>query len=55
MYLEKINDVVDDEVLKKKTFNTLQTKLYCLQKQIPYATTLIHINQYNIDKQILEK
>ena len=25
------------------------------QKKIPYATALIHINQYNTDKQNLEK
>ena len=28
---------------------------YNLEKKIPHATTLIHVNQYNADKQNLEK
>ena len=31
------------------------TKVNSLGKKIPDATTLIHINQYNTDKQYLEK
>ena len=41
--------------LLKKKFNTLKTKVNSLEKKIPDATTLIHINQYNTDKQNLEK
>ena len=43
--LTKISDVVDKLVVKNIKFNTL----------ISDATTLIHINQYNVNKQILEK
>ena len=48
--LKNLSDVVDNEVIKNSKFNTLQTKL-----NIPDATTLIHLNQYNTDKQNLEK
>ena len=40
--LKKLNDVVDNEVVKNKKFNTLKTKANKLDKQIPHATTLIH-------------
>ena len=43
--LTKISDVVDKLVVKNIKFNTL----------ISDAATLIHINQYNVNKQILEK
>ena len=33
----------------------LKTKVKSLEKKIPDATTLIQINQYNIDKRNLEK
>ena len=33
----------------------LKTKVYNLDKKIPDATTVIHINQYNTDKQNFEK
>ena len=33
----------------------LKTKENSLEKKFPDATTLIHINQYNTDKQNLEK
>ena len=52
--LKKLSDVVDNEVVKNTKFNTLNTKVNYLEKKIPDATTLIHINQYNTDKQILE-
>ena len=42
--LEKTVDVVDNEVVKNKKLNTLKTKLSNLDKNIPDATTLIHIN-----------
>ena len=53
--LKKLSDVVDNEVVKNTKFNTLKTKVNSLEKKIPDATTLIHINQYNTDKQNLEK
>ena len=42
--LKKLSDVVDNEVVKNKKFNTLKTNVNNLEKQIPDATTLIHIN-----------
>ena len=36
-------------------FNTLKTKVNNLEKHFPNATALNHINQYNTDKQNLEK
>ena len=51
--LKKLSDVVDNEVVKNTKFNTLKTKANSLEKKIPDATTIIHINQYNTDKQNL--
>ena len=42
--LEKINDVADNEVDENTKFNTLRTKVNNLEKKIPDATTLTHIN-----------
>ena len=42
-------------ITKNIKFNTLETKVNNLEKKIPDVTTLIHINQYNADKQNLEK
>ena len=53
--LKKLSDVVDNEVVKNTKFNTLKTKVNNLEKKIPDATILIHINQYNKDKQSLDK
>ena len=53
--LKKLDDVVYNEVAKNPKFNTLRTTVNSLEKKIPDATTLIHINQYNRDKQILVK
>ena len=53
--LNKLSYVVDNEVVKYTKSNTLKTKVNSLEKKIPDATTLIHINQYNTDKQNLEK
>ena len=53
--LKKLSDVVDNEVVKNTKFNSLKTKVNKLDKKIPDATTLIHINQYNTDKHNLEK
>ena len=52
---KKLSDVVNNEVVKNTKFNTLKTKVKNLETKIPDATTLIHINQYNTDKQNLEK
>ena len=54
--LKKLSDVVNNKVVKSTKFNTLKTKVNNLDKQIPDATTLAQINQYNIDKtKFLEK
>ena len=53
--LKKIGDVVDSEVVKNTKFHTLKTKVNNLEKEIHNATTLFHINQYNTDKQNLDK
>ena len=53
--LKKLSDTVDNEVVKNIKFNTLKSKANNLDKEIPDATTLILINQYNTDKQNLEK
>ena len=42
--LKKSNDVIENEVGKNTKFNTLKTKISNLEKKIPGATTLIHIN-----------
>ena len=52
--LKKIN-VVDKEVVKNTEFSTLKTKVNNLEKKICDSTTLIHINQYNTEKQNLAK
>ena len=44
---KKLCDVVDNEVVKNAKFNTLKTKVNNLEKKIPDANTLIHIDQYN--------
>ena len=44
--------VVDNEVVKNTNLNTLKANVNSLEKKIPDATALIHINQYNTDKQI---
>ena len=48
--LKKLSDVVNKEAAKK-----LHTKGNKLDKKIPEATALSYINQYNTDKQNLEK
>ena len=52
MDFKKSSDVVSKKVQK---FNKLNTKVNNLENNIPHGTTLIHINQYNTDKQHLEK
>ena len=53
--MKKLSNVVDNVVVKNTKFNTQKTKVNNLEKKFPDATTLIHINQYNTDKQNLEK
>ena len=53
--LKKLSDVVNNEVVKNTKFNTLKTKVNNLDKKIHHATTIIHINECNADKQNLEK
>ena len=43
--LEKLSDVVNNEVVKNTKFNTPKTKVNHLEKKIPDATTLIYIDQ----------
>ena len=53
--LKKLSDVVEKEIVKNTKFNTLKTKVNNSEKKIPDATTLIHINQCNTDKQNVEE
>ena len=53
--LKKVCDVVANEVVINKKFNTLKTKINSSEKKIPEATTLIHINQCSTYKQNVEK
>ena len=53
--LKQLSDMVGNEVVKNRGLNTLKTKIDNLEKKIPDATTLTHINQYKTDKQNLEK
>ena len=46
---------LNDKVIKNTKFKTVETKVNNLDKKIPDATTSIHINHYNTDKQNLEK
>lgn len=55
MDLEKIIDVVSKEDVKNTKYNKLNMKVSILENKISDGTTLIHINQYNIDKQTLGK
>ena len=53
--LKKLSIIVDNEVAKNSKFNILKTEVKNLETEIPDATTLIYTNQYNTDKQTLEK
>ena len=54
-YFKKLITADSKEVVKKTMYSKLNTKVNNLQKKIPDATTVIYINQYNTDKQTLEK
>ena len=47
--------LVANEVVKNTKFNAVKTKVNTLEKKIHDTTTLIHINQYNTEKQNLKK
>ena len=53
--MKKFSDTLDNEVFNNKNFITLKTSVKILQKKISDATTLTHINEYNTEKQNLEK
>ena len=46
---------MNNDAVKNIKINTLKPMVNNLEKKLPDATTLIHINQYNTDTQILEK
>ena len=50
-----LSDGVSREVIKNTKFSRLNTWINNLENNIPYAFTLIKTNQYNADKQSLEK
>ena len=52
---KELSDLVDDGIVKNTKFSTLKTKITKLEQKILDATTLIRINQYNSDKQNLER
>ena len=53
--MKKLSDVVDHKAVENTKFSTRKTKENNLDKKISDTTTLVHINQYNTDKQNLEK
>ena len=53
--LKNLNDLIDNEVIKNTKLKTLKRKVNNLENKIPDGTALIHVNQYNADKQNLEK
>ena len=55
IYLKKLSDVVSKKVVKNTKRSKLNTKVNNLEKKIPDATNLIHINQYNTDKKVWKK
>ena len=55
MDLKKLSDVVSTEVVKKTVYIKLNMNINNLEKRIPDAAILIHINQFNTDKQSLEE
>ena len=51
--LKNLSDIVDKEVII--VYNTINTQVTNLEKKIPDASTLIQANEYNVDKENLEK
>ena len=52
--IKKLSDVVSKEVVKETKYNKLRLTVNNLENKIPDGSTLIHINQYNTNKQGLE-
>ena len=50
--LNKLSYVIGNEFVKSAKYSTLKTKVNNLEKKIPYATTLIHINQSEVGNKI---
>ena len=48
-------DAASDEVIKKMVYNKLYTTVNNLENKIPDMTTLIDINQHNIDNKVWRK
>ena len=53
--LKKLSYALDNKVVENTKFNTLNTKVNKLDKKTSHVFALIHINQYNTDKQNLVK
>ena len=53
--LKRLSDVKSIIVVKITKFNKLDTKVNNLENEIPDVYTLIQANQYNADKQVIEK
>ena len=53
--LKKLNDVVNNEVVKNRKFNTVKKKVNNLEKKIPDAIILFHITRYKTDNQNFEE
>ena len=53
--LKRLSDLVSEEVVKTTKYNKLNLKVNNIENKVPDVSTLIHINQYNTDKQGLEK
>ena len=52
---KQLSDVVIEEVLKKKMYKKLNTRVNNLENKVLHATALIHIKQFNNNKINLEK
>ena len=52
---KQLSDVVIEEVLKRKMYKTLNTRVNNLENKVLHATTLIHIKQFSNNKINLEK
>ena len=52
--VKMLSDVIENEIVKKTKFSTISAKVNILENKISDATTLVHINQYNTDKQNLK-
>ena len=52
---KQLSDVVIEEVLKKKMYKKLNTRVNNLENKVLHETTLIHIKQFNNNKIIFFK